>query len=193
MRDLGHTVIERDPELPRSTSLAIDARYFHGIAEDVECMAHPERLERRTRSVARLGRLLTPALRRSGAIARAAAAALDEGHREAAVLLFPGSVQGPWPVGHFHERGALVTGYKDTARVAFQPLWNLVDRPAAMLPWGLDRNGLPTAGQIAGRPAAGPPGPPPGGEARLLAVAAQAEAARGWPERRPPVDPLPEE
>jgi len=184
LRELGHTVLERDPELPRSTSLAIDARYFHGIAEDVECMAHPERLERRTRSVARLGRLLTPALRRSGAIARAAAAALDEVHREADVLLFPGSVQGPWPVGHFHERGALVTGYKDTARVAFQPLWNLVDRPAAMVPWGLDAEGLPTAVQLGGRP---------GDEALLLALAAQFERARGWPERRPPVDPLPEE
>src|SRR3954454_2673606 len=45
LRTAGHTVIERDPDLPRSTALAIDAKYFHGIAEDVASIPHPDRLE----------------------------------------------------------------------------------------------------------------------------------------------------
>jgi amidase len=179
LRSLGHEVFERDPDLPRLTTLAIDARYFHGIAEDVAQVPHPERLERRTRSVARLGRALAPALRAAGRIERAVAAALDDVHRDADLLLFPGSVEGPWPIGRFHDSGAFVTGYLDTARVAFQPMWNLVGRPAAMLPWDRDEDGLPTAVQLGARP---------GGERLLLALAAQLEATRGWAERRPPTD-----
>jgi amidase len=178
MRSLGHEVVERDPQLPKLTALGIDARYFGGIADDVAAMDHPERLESRTRSVARLGRALAPALRLAPRIARAAAAALDEVHEDCDLLLFPGSVEGPEPIGRYHDRGALVTGYLDTARVAFQPLWNLVGRPATMLPWDRDKDGLPTAIQL---------GAPPRGERLLLSLAGQIEEARRWPEWRPPV------
>src|SRR4051794_706147 len=152
LRAAGHTVIERDPSLPRTTGLAIDAKYFHGIAEDVRRLPHPERLERRTRRGARPRRAPAPAPARRPGVAAAAAAALDEVHREAELLLFPGSVREPWPVGRFHDSGALTTGYLDTSRVAFQPLWNLVGRPAAMVPWGLDDDGLPVAVQLGCRP-----------------------------------------
>jgi Asp-tRNA(Asn)/Glu-tRNA(Gln) amidotransferase A subunit family amidase len=70
-------------------------------------------------------------------------------------------------------------GYLDTARVAFQPLWNLVGRPAVMLPWDLDPDGLPTAVQLGARPA---------DEKLLLSLAGQAQEARRWADRRPPVD-----
>jgi amidase len=182
LRSLGHEVVERDPELPKLTSLAIDARYFGGIADDVAAMDHPERLESRTRSLARLGRALAPALRVAGKIADQAAAALDEVHRECDLLLFPGSVQGPEPIGRYHDRGALVTGYLDTARVAFQPLWNLVGRPAVMLPWDLDADGLPTAVQL---------GAPPRDERLLLSLAGELEQVRQWADRRPPAAATP--
>jgi amidase len=94
-------------------------------------------------------------------------------------MLFPGSVQGPEPIGRYHDRGALVTGYLDTARVAFQPLWNLVGRPAMMLPWDLDSDGLPTAVQL---------GAPPRQERLLLSLAAELEQVRRWADRRPPID-----
>jgi amidase len=175
LRGLGHTVVERDPELPRTTGLAIDAKYFHGIAEDVRHLPHPDRLERRTRRVGRLGRALSPILARADAIAAEAAAGLDRVHQEADVLLFPGSVQGPWPVGRFRDSGALVTGYLDTSRVAFQPLWNLVGRPAAMVPWGLDEHGLPVAVQLGARA---------GDERLLLSLVAELQEAEPppvWP------------
>jgi amidase len=119
-----------------------------------------------------------PRLRLEPCITRAAQDALDEVHQECDLLLFPGSVQGPEPIGRYHERGALVTGYLDTARVAFQPLWNLVGRPAIMLPWDRDSDGLPTAVQF---------GAPPRQERLLLQLAGELEAPRRWDERRPPV------
>jgi Asp-tRNA(Asn)/Glu-tRNA(Gln) amidotransferase A subunit family amidase len=47
-----------------------------------------------------------------------------------------------------------------------------------MLPWDLDRDGLPTAVQF---------GAPPRQERLLLQLAGDLEAARRWDERRPPV------
>jgi amidase len=178
LRSLGHEVLERDPELPRATGLAISTRYYGGIAEDIRQLPHPERLEARTRSVGRLGRALTPLLGVASRIERAAAAALDEVHRECDLLLFPGSIQPPEPIGRFHDRGALITAYTDTAQVAFQPLWNLVGRPAVMVPWGRDGNGLPVAVQFGGRP---------GSEKLLLSLVGQLEELRGWSQDRPPI------
>jgi amidase len=178
LRQLGHEVVERDPELPKLTALGIDARYFGGIADDVAMMDHPDRLESRTRSVARLGRALAPALRVAGRIERAAAAALDEVHRDCDLLLFPGSVVAPHPIGRFNDRGALYTGWADTAAVAYQPLWNLVGRPATMVPWDFDADGLPTAVQF---------GAPAGGERLLLALVGELERVRCWPDVKPPL------
>jgi amidase len=87
-------------------------------------------------------------------------------------------MQGPDPIGRYHDRGALVTGYRDTARVAVQPPWNLVGRPAMMLPWDFDTDGLPTAIQF---------GAPPRQVRLLLSLAAELEQARRWPDRRPPI------
>jgi amidase len=177
LRSLGHTVEERDPELPRSTGLAIDARYYGGIADDVAMLPDPELIEKRTKSVRRIGRTLTPLLPLADRTERQAAAALDEVHRDFDLLLFPGSVQGPHEIGRFQDRGALVTGYLDTAAVSFQPLWNLVGRPAAMVPWSLDCEGLPTAVQLGGRPDS---------EALLLALVSQLEEQRA-PFPLPPI------
>lgn len=143
---------------------------------DVEMLGERDRLESRTRSVARLGRTLAPALRLAGRIEKEASAALDEIHRTCDLLLFPGSVRGPHPIGRFRDRGALATGYLDTAAVAFQPLWNLVGRPAAMVPWDLDHEGIPTAVQFGARR---------GDEALLLSLAGQIERDR--PELQAPL------
>jgi amidase len=179
LRSLGHQVRPCEPDLPRLTGLAISARYYGGVADDVAALDHAERLEARTRSLARLGRSLAPTLPLAAKVEPAAAAALDEVHREHDLILSPGSTQAPEPIGRFRDRGALATAYLDTAQVAFQPLWNLVGRPAAMVPWDLDADGLPTAVQL---------GAPPGAETRLLSLLAQLEKERRWADRRPPLD-----
>ncbi|MGH3563741.1 MAG: amidase family protein, partial [Mycobacterium sp.] len=57
-------------------------------------------------------------------------------------------------------------------------IWNLTGQPAAAVPWGFDRDGLPVAIQLVGRPY---------DEATLLSLAAQIEQARPWAHHRPPV------
>ena len=56
--------------------------------------------------------------------------------------------------------------------------FNLTGNPAASLPCGFDRDGMPLAIQLIARP---------GADADLLRVAAAFEAARPWAERRPSV------
>ena len=57
-------------------------------------------------------------------------------------------------------------------------IFNATGQPAAVVPWGLDGDGLPMSVQLVGRPA---------DEATLLALSTQIESARPWADRRPPV------
>ncbi|HWX75733.1 MAG TPA: amidase family protein, partial [Solirubrobacteraceae bacterium] len=54
LRSLGHEVTEADPEYGPDVFAALLPRYLRGIHDDAATMAHPERLERRTRGMARL-------------------------------------------------------------------------------------------------------------------------------------------
>jgi amidase len=58
----------------------------------------------------------------------------------------------------------------------YTAIFNVTGQPAISLPLFHGEDGLPLAVQLAGRPA---------GEAQLLALAAQLEAARPWAQRRP--------
>ncbi len=72
LRELGHDVVERAPDYAPGRGRNVAARYLRGIHDDVATMAHPERLERRTRSMARAGGRISD---RRIAAARAAEAA----------------------------------------------------------------------------------------------------------------------
>ena len=61
---------------------------------------------------------------------------------------------------------------------AVQAMFNATGQPAAVVPWGLDGDGVPTSIQLVGRPF---------DEATLLSLGAQIEKARPWAQRRPPV------
>ena len=60
----------------------------------------------------------------------------------------------------------------------FAVAWNMTGQPAASVPAGTADDGRPIAVQLVGRP---------GDEATLLSLAAQIEAERRWPDRRPPL------
>ena len=180
LRRLGHDVVERDPDYPTVAAGAhFFARYLRGIHDDVETMPHPDRLEARTRSMARLGgrvpdRRITAIRAREPAVTARLSAIFDD----VDVLLTPSTAKGPSTVGAYRRRGATFTLAAIMGRVPFQAIWNLTGQPAAAVPWGLDGDGLPLAVQLVGRPH---------DEATLLALSAQIEAARPWAQRRPPI------
>ncbi len=60
LRELGHDVVVRDPDYPPAAIYAnYLPRYFRGIYNDVRTLPHQDRLEKRTRNMARIGSLLS--------------------------------------------------------------------------------------------------------------------------------------
>jgi len=178
LRSLGHTVEE--VKVPYADVLTeIVPRYLRGVADDAATLAHPRRLERRTRGMVRMGRMLPGAvLARARAHEAATAQRLGRVFAEHDVLLTPGTAQLPLPVGRYEGRGALWT-FNGVARYTpYTPAWNVTGQPAASIPAGFTPDGVPLAVQLVGRPHA---------EATLLSLSAQLEAARPWADRRPPL------
>jgi amidase len=179
LRTLGHEVAEREIDYGPAAWQTLLARYLRGIRDDGVAMAHPERLEPRTRAMVRMGGLVPPAV---VAKARAAepgiAARINAIFDHADVVLLPGPAGPPFRVGQFHGRGALWTLNAIAARVPYYGVFNVTGQPAASVPSGFDAAGLPLAVQLAGRP---------GDEVTLLSLAAQIEGARPWADRRPPL------
>ncbi len=178
LRELGHTMVTRDLDYG-TAALTLTARYLSGIAQDAAGMAHPDRLERRTQGMARLGRLIPPAaLARARAAEAGVAARMQRIYEVADVVLTPGPAAAPFRIGELQGRGALRTIDAMSARVPFYGAINVTGQPAASVPAGWDADGLPLAVQFVGRP---------DDEATLLSLAAQIEQARPWTDRRPPV------
>jgi amidase len=94
------------------------------------------------------------------------------------VLVTPGAAAGPFRVGAFQRRGAMATFSLVASRVPFQQVFNVTGQPAAVVPWGLDDDGLPLSIQLVGRPFE---------ETTLLQLSTQIEAARPWAGRRPTI------
>ncbi|MGN6202036.1 MAG: amidase [Solirubrobacterales bacterium] len=178
LRSLGHDVAPRDPDWG-SIGDAISARFLKGVAETVEEVPHPERLERRTRGFGRLGKILPEALYRQ-IIARRPAEqarvnAIFEDHD---VLLMPVMGGTALPVRRWEGKGALQTVLGMGRFYPYCVPWNHLGNPAMAVPAGFSPEGMPLSIQVIGRP---------GDEATLLSLAAQIEAERPWADARPPI------
>ncbi|QYL26701.1 6-aminohexanoate-cyclic-dimer hydrolase [Mycobacterium shottsii] len=179
LRELGHEVINRDPDYPAALYANYLPRYLRGISDDADALAHPHRLEARTRAIARMGSFFSD--RRMAAL-RAAEAALNKRIQsifdDVDVVITPGTANGPSRIGAYQRRGAVSTLLLVAQRVPYLQVWNLTGQPAAVVPWDFDDDGMPISIQLVGKPY---------DEATLLSLSAQIEAARPWAGRRPPV------
>ena len=178
LRSLGHELTERDPDYGMGTFMALVPRYLAGARDDARGLAHPERLERRTRAVVRLGELVgAPLLARSLAAEADFARRLGRLFEDHDALITPATASPPPVIGQLQGRGALWTLNAVAAMVPYNGVWNVTGQPAASVPAGLGADGLPRGVQIVGRP---------DDEATLLSLAAQLEAERPWQQLRPP-------
>lgn len=174
---LGHDVRQRDPDWG---SVGNDAAslYLKGIEEDYDALAHPERLEPRTRGFKRLARLVPgPLLRRSQAREARHSARINATFDPCDVLITPLTGSAAVEIGRWAGRGALRTLIGMSRVYPYTGVWNYLGQPAAAVPAGINRDGLPLAVQLVA---------PPNREDLLLSLGAQLEAELGWPERRPP-------
>jgi amidase len=98
---------------------------------------------------------------------------------DADVVVSPTLALPPVPVG-WQEAvdGAIEQLFRNTEFTPFTAIANLTGLPAMSLPLHWTDAGLPVGVQVLG---------PPAGDALLLSLAAQVEAARPWRDRRPPM------
>jgi amidase len=160
---LGHDVVEAGYPQGAQPQL-FSARMLAGIAAEAAEVDHPALLERRTRQVAALGRLLPRALvgagRRGGdRFERSvwAATGVD-------VLLTP-TIGGTAPhVDRWRDRHGIATLLSMADFYAWTPPWNHSGSPALSLPWGAAAGGMPRAVQLVA---------PRGEDARLVSLGDQ--------------------
>jgi amidase len=177
LRSLGHTVVDgaidmRARDVP--VILGLMFRFIHDLVEGVE---HPDRLERRTRTFARPGGLVSDRmadrLRRAERAMIARISAIFDTHD---ALLTPVMSEPAVPAGIMQGRGATATYLWESSWVPFTILWNIAGYPAASVPAGFSGEGLPLGVQVVARAQ---------DEKTVLSLASQLEAARPWTDRRP--------
>ena len=177
LEGLGHEVFEIDPRYPDVTA-AFVPQFVGGVRDEVKLVEHPERLERRTRQVLRMGAAIRP-----GAVAWAVrqgaklADKVDERiFARCDVLLTPTLAGRPPQIGVLDGASAPKAIRKSLPVVAYTALWNVTGHPAASVPAGWATDGMPTAVQLVA---------PRGDELTLLGLSAQIESVRPWADRRP--------
>jgi len=168
---LGHDVREIDPHYP-DPSAAFVPQFFASIRAEAASMERFDRLERRTRQTCRLGAWVTPrvrdwAIRQGERVSRKANRVFDS----VDVLMTPVMANRPPAIGVVTGKGTVRSALASMPAVAYVALWNVAGNPAASVPAGVGRDGLPLAVQLVG---------PTDGEELLLSLSAQLEEARPW-------------
>ena len=177
LRTLGHEIVERDPRYG-AAGINTLMRYLAGAHAEVRAVDHPERLERRTRALGRLGALPHRRLAATRRAEAGDAARVNAIFDDVDVILGPTLSRSAIKVGAYEGRGAAYTLNGATRWVPFNGIWNHLGNPAAAVPAGFDGEGLPLSVQLVGAH---------GSEELLLSLSSQLEAARPWAGRRPPI------
>jgi amidase len=177
LRSLGHEVVERAADYGSVGNMILPL-YLGGIYEDVSNVPHPERLERRTRAIGRLGKLVRGLVPKALEAEAGHAARINAIFDDCDVYLTAVTAQPPVEVGRWEGRSGLGVMTSMPRVYPYTPAWNVIGNPAASVPAGPSSEGLPLAVQIVGRP---------NDEATLLSLATQLEAERPWADRRPPI------
>lgn len=160
----GHQVREDPLAVPVDAGLAALARWFAGTSRDAATVAAPERLQRRNRRHALVGRAVLAA---GGPRPGAREAWIRRARRwftDHDVLVTPALAAPPKRAVAWSDRGWLANLVSDARYAPFASPWNLAGWPALALPVAAADPGarVPPSVQLV---------VPPGGERLLLAVA----------------------
>ena len=177
---LGHEIEDVAPPMPPDAVPAFETIWAVSAAtfpvpphREDELRPLTQHLRERGRAVS--GPDFANALAALNVHARTGIAATDQFD----AVLVPTVAQLPRPVGWFTEGRDPAEDFELQKRFTpFTAMYNMTGQPAISLPLYWSAEGLPIGMMLVGRPA---------GDAALLALAAQVEAAQPWADRRPPV------
>ena len=173
---LGHHVSKRDPDYG-NVGNHIATLYLKGIEQHFQQVPLKERLEKRTRGFARMGRLLPPQMLASALSARARyTERINRLFSDIDLLVTPTTGELPVEIGRWAGKGALATSIGMSRTYPFTAVWNYTGQPAASVPVGFSADGLPLSVMLVA---------PPNREDLLIRVSAQLEDHFAWPQYRP--------
>jgi amidase len=172
LRNTGHSLLEDSPRYPPTLGMRFANWWLSGIAMDAAGL-DADALEPKTREMVKVGRFLSSWAR--PVAAHPFGRYMARWFEDYGALITPTLTRGPELIGRWDDTGWIKT-MLSSAGWAYTPQWNVAGLPAASVPFGHDDDGLPIGIQLVC---------PPGGEARLLSLAAQIEELRPWPRLAP--------
>jgi amidase len=189
LRSLGHTVEEVDPPWQADgLSELFGVVFSNHIALSIAYSARVAGREPTAEDMEPMSWAIFSMIRQLGAIEGMAAAVQLQAFARRLVsflapydaLLTPALAERPLPLGTLDTAAAdpMSTFTRSGLFTPFTPVFNASGQPGISLPLFEGEDGMPLGVQIVGRPA---------GEGRLLALAAQLEAAQPWAMRRAPL------
>ena len=177
---LGHDVVEHEPPIPPEAVPFFETVWAVSATTAPVDPAREAELRPLTRHLRERGRAVTGtqyanALAQLNVFARRGIAA--SAHLDA--VLVPTLAMLPRPVGWFTADGDPAADFERQKRFTpYTAMYNTTGQPAVSLPMYSSTDGLPIGMMLVGRPA---------GEAALLSLAAQIEAALPWHDRHPAI------
>ncbi|MFL5822366.1 MAG: amidase [Solirubrobacteraceae bacterium] len=176
LSDLGHEVTERHPAYGMA-SIEFVRTWLRGIYEESLTVPDRSKLERTTRQMAAVGKLISDRraekLRGKRGATAARILALWE---DFDVLLTPGLASTAIAAEGGYGRSGVVAFNTAGRFTPWTAIFNLTGQPAITVPAGFSADGLPLSVQLVGRL---------GAEDTLYSLAGQIETARPWADRRP--------
>jgi amidase len=177
LNQLGHTIVSADPDYDLRMSWNFLSRSTSGIPEWMDRLGRGVDWDRRTRSNARMGWLLSQnTLRKARAHEATTQQRIGWIFNIADVVLAPTTALPPPEVHAFDGLGGTAT---DRMMIRACPVtwpWNLLGWPSINVPAGFTSDGLPIGVQLMG---------PAESEPLLVSLAAALEALNGWARHQP--------
>jgi amidase len=179
LEELGHTVVERDPDYNLRMSWNFLSRSTSGLRDWVDRLGPNVNLDTRTLANTRTGWMLSQnTLRKARAREAQSQRRIGWIFNLVDVVLAPTTAQPPPRVHDFDHRGGLSTDREMIRRCPVTWPWNLLGWPSINVPAGFTYGGLPIGVQLMG---------PANSEPLLISLAAELEALNGWVMRQPDV------
>jgi amidase len=180
LREAGHQLVRARPPIPANLGLRFMPRWLAGIAQDAAGLPAGA-LEERTAKMARRGERMSRKVKPASADPFAARAARWISGFDA--LIMPTLARPAVPIGTWAGKGWFPTALSVGNWLCTTP-WNLAGLPAISVPAPASpapaslapASGLPAGVQIVA---------PAGGEGIILAIAAELERLRPWPQLAP--------
>jgi amidase len=172
LADTGHQVGPANPPNPKNLGLRFGSRWLTGIMQDAQNLP-AELLEPRTRAMARAGKRIARLGGQKPAVDDKLGQHMRQwfAHENYDVLLMPTLTAPAAKSGKWHGKGWVATTLGVGNWLMTSP-WNLARFPAASIPAGMSREGLPIGAQLVAVP---------GNEDKLLALMEQIQHLKPWP------------